>query len=99
MRQNSTPELFTWCTQEETYGKKIQLAHRETVESEADSILQPAKTEDVAFLVVGDPFGCVIELNFYLNAGEQNVTVFTLPVAAPPPTRTCSYEQTSWASR
>ena len=28
------------------------------VESEADSILEGADTVDVAFLVVGDPFGC-----------------------------------------
>lgn len=45
--------------QEATYGKKVELAHRETVESEADTILQPAREGSVAFLVVGDPFGCV----------------------------------------
>lgn len=42
------------------YGKTIQLAHRETVESEADKILDPAaEGKIVAFLVVGDPFGYV----------------------------------------
>lgn len=43
---------------EEMYGKKVEIAYRETVESEAEKILEPAKTGSVAFLVVGDPFGC-----------------------------------------
>lgn len=33
------------------------LADREMVEGQADIILGSAATEDVAFLVVGDPFG------------------------------------------
>ena len=28
------------------------------VETESDDILRNAQTEDVSFLVVGDPFGC-----------------------------------------
>jgi diphthamide biosynthesis methyltransferase len=44
--------------QEAAFGKRIELAHRETVESEAATILAPAKAGgNVAFLVVGDPFG------------------------------------------
>lgn len=43
--------------QEAVFGKKVDIAYRETVESEADTILTPAKDSDVAFLVVGDPFG------------------------------------------
>uniref|UniRef100_A0A8V0ZVU1 diphthine methyl ester synthase n=1 Tax=Gallus gallus TaxID=9031 RepID=A0A8V0ZVU1_CHICK len=42
---------------EEFYGKELILADRETVEQEADSILKDADVCDVAFLVVGDPFG------------------------------------------
>ena len=42
---------------EALYGKPVHIAYRETVESEAETILEPAKTMDVAFLVVGDPFG------------------------------------------
>lgn len=33
------------------------LADRETVEEKADAILSEAQESDVAFLVVGDPFG------------------------------------------
>ena len=43
---------------EETYGTEIQFAYRETVESESEKILEPAKAgKKVALLVVGDPFG------------------------------------------
>lgn len=44
-------------SQEEFYGKQITVADREMVESEVDAILHNAGVEDVAFLVVGDPFG------------------------------------------
>ena len=45
--------------QEEFYGKKLILADRDMVETESDAILQNADKEDVALLVVGDPFGFV----------------------------------------
>ena len=43
--------------QEKLYGKPLILADRETVEEKADDILLEAHESDVAFLVVGDPFG------------------------------------------
>ena len=43
--------------QEQLYGKKITIADRYMVESEAEKFLDPAKDKNVAFLVVGDPFG------------------------------------------
>ena len=51
--------LDTWqaSLQEALYGKDMVVADREMVELEADRILEGADTEDVAFLVVGDPFG------------------------------------------
>lgn len=42
------------------YGKPVILADRETVEEKADEILSAAADSDVAFLVVGDPFGYVV---------------------------------------
>ncbi|GFZ10380.1 tetrapyrrole (Corrin/Porphyrin) Methylase [Actinidia rufa] len=44
-------------TLEKLYGKPVILADRETVEEKADDILLEAHESDVAFLVVGDPFG------------------------------------------
>lgn len=43
--------------QEEYYGRELILADRDMVEQEADEILKGADVSDVAFLVVGDPFG------------------------------------------
>lgn len=43
--------------QEKLYGKPITVADREMVEEKVDSVLSEATSFDVAFLVVGDPFG------------------------------------------
>lgn len=43
--------------QEEYYGRELILADRDMVEQEADEMLEGADVSDVAFLVVGDPFG------------------------------------------
>lgn len=42
---------------ESFYGREIILADRDMVETSSDDILANADTSDVAFLVVGDPFG------------------------------------------
>lgn len=39
------------------YGRPVLLADREKVEEGIDDILTEACKSDVAFLVVGDPFG------------------------------------------
>ncbi|KAL6522057.1 hypothetical protein OROMI_031934 [Orobanche minor] len=44
-------------TLEKVYGKPIIVADREMVEEKADDMLLEAQVTDVAFLVVGDPFG------------------------------------------
>lgn len=46
--------------QEKLYGKDIVVADREMVEERADAILREASDSNVAFLVVGDPFGYFI---------------------------------------
>ena len=42
---------------EEFYGREISLMDREAVEQECDTMLNMAKTDEVAFLVVGDVYG------------------------------------------
>lgn len=42
---------------QDLYGRPITVADREMVEEKADEILSAASSSDVAFLVVGDPFG------------------------------------------
>ena len=48
--------------QEAFYGREVITATREMVELESDDIMRDADKVDVAFLVVGDPLGCVLLL-------------------------------------
>ncbi|XP_030062965.1 diphthine methyl ester synthase isoform X2 [Microcaecilia unicolor] len=60
-------------TSEEFYGTKLTLADRETVEQEADEILKDADITDVAFLVVGDPFGATTHSDLVLRAVKAGI--------------------------
>ncbi|CAI7810013.1 unnamed protein product [Closterium sp. NIES-54] len=60
---------------EEVYGREVQVADREMVESRAGDLLQLAAKEDVAFLVVGDPFGATTHTDLMLRARQQGVAV------------------------
>ncbi len=60
---------------EKFYGKEIVLADRDMVEKDADRILDPAKDEEVAFLVVGDPFGATTHTDLHLRAKEKSIPV------------------------
>uniref|UniRef100_A0AAY4BD92 diphthine methyl ester synthase n=1 Tax=Denticeps clupeoides TaxID=299321 RepID=A0AAY4BD92_9TELE len=53
---------------EEFYGRELLLADRDMVEQEADGILKDADVSDVAFLVVGDPFGATTHSDLVLRA-------------------------------
>ncbi|XP_016060064.1 PREDICTED: diphthine methyl ester synthase [Miniopterus natalensis] len=59
---------------EEFYGRKLILADREEVEQEADSILKDADVSDVAFLVVGDPFGATTHSDLLLRATKLGIS-------------------------
>ncbi|TPX31735.1 hypothetical protein SmJEL517_g05006 [Synchytrium microbalum] len=63
---------------EEFYGKPIVIADREMVESEADTILDGADKIDVAFLVVGDPFGATTHTDLMLRARERNIPTMAI---------------------
>lgn len=60
---------------EEFYGKPIILADRELVETGSEDILRDADKEDVAFLVVGDPFGATTHTDLVLRAKKNNIPV------------------------
>jgi diphthine synthase len=60
---------------EEFYGKSILEADRECVESRSDSILENAKSSNVAFLVVGDPFGATTHTDLEIRARDLGITV------------------------
>lgn len=57
------------------YGKEILLADRELVESGSDEILDGAGNTDVAFLIVGDPFGATTHTDLLLRARSRGVNV------------------------
>ncbi|KAG2104075.1 Diphthine synthase [Suillus discolor] len=55
------------------YGKSLILADRDMVELESDDILRGAATENVAFLVVGDPFGATTHTDLLLRARDLQI--------------------------
>uniref|UniRef100_A0A8C6KXH9 diphthine methyl ester synthase n=2 Tax=Nothobranchius furzeri TaxID=105023 RepID=A0A8C6KXH9_NOTFU len=58
---------------EEFYGKQLILADRDLVEQGADEILKDADVTDVAFLVVGDPFGATTHSDLVLRAVNSGI--------------------------
>lgn len=59
--------------QEEFYGRELILADRELVEQGADDILAHADTQNVAMLVVGDPFGATTHTDLILRAKNSGI--------------------------
>ncbi|XP_011687198.1 PREDICTED: diphthine synthase [Wasmannia auropunctata] len=62
-------------TLEEFYGRPLIAADRELVENSADEILPTRDDEDVAFLVVGDPFGATTHTDLVLRAKAKDIQV------------------------
>nr|CAD1840020.1 unnamed protein product [Ananas comosus var. bracteatus] len=60
---------------EELYGKEVTVADREMVEEKADEILSEARESDVAFLVVGDPFGATTHTDLVVRAKNLGLEV------------------------
>ena len=57
---------------------EVILADRDLVEQGAEEILEGAKTADIAFLVVGDPFGATTHSDLVLRAREMGVPLQVL---------------------
>ena len=57
---------------EKLYNKKIILARRNLVE-EGNEIIENAKTKNVAFLVVGDPFAATTHIDLFLRAKKEGI--------------------------
>lgn len=58
---------------EEFYGRELIVADRDCVEQEADTILEDAQENDVALLVVGDPFGATTHTDLVLRAKQKGI--------------------------
>lgn len=59
----------------EFYGKQVQVADREQVESGIDKLLEKGKSTNVALLVVGDPFGATTHTDLWLRCQKLGVQV------------------------
>ncbi|KAJ5627796.1 Diphthine methyl ester synthase [Penicillium odoratum] len=64
------------------YGRPVIEADRELVESGSDEILADADKVDIAFLVVGDPFGATTHTDLVLRARELNIKTNVVPNAS-----------------
>ncbi|KAF7638538.1 TP_methylase domain-containing protein [Meloidogyne graminicola] len=60
---------------EKFYGRPIIEADREMVEQDKDQILQDAYIDDIALLVVGDPFGATTHSDLMVRAKKIDVPV------------------------
>jgi diphthine synthase len=63
---------------EKLYGKTITPANRNLVESDSDVILEPALTQNVSFLVVGDVFGATTHTDLYIRAKEKGIKTIVI---------------------
>ncbi|EYE99111.1 diphthine synthase [Aspergillus ruber CBS 135680] len=64
------------------YGRPVIVADRELVESGSDEILADADKTDIAFLVVGDPFGATTHTDLVLRARELGIESKVIPNAS-----------------
>ncbi|KAH8699130.1 putative diphthine synthase [Talaromyces proteolyticus] len=64
------------------YGRSVIVADRELVETGSDEILYGATDVDVAFLVVGDPFGATTHTDLVLRARELGIQTKSIPNAS-----------------
>ncbi|KAJ5738735.1 Diphthine methyl ester synthase [Penicillium malachiteum] len=64
------------------YGRPVIEADRELVETGSDEILAGADQADVAFLVVGDPFGATTHTDLVLRARELGIQTNVVPNAS-----------------
>jgi len=57
------------------YGKKIIVAGRDMAEQGMEKIVQEAKSDDVAFLVIGDVFSATTHISMMIEARRRKVPV------------------------
>jgi diphthine synthase len=60
---------------EQFYSKEIILANRDMSEQGMEKIIEEAKSQEVAFLVIGDPFSATTHVEIYKQAREKGVKV------------------------
>lgn len=74
------PPLPPHPPQQEFYGREVIVADREMVEDGADEFLDAARDDDIALLVVGDPFGATTHTDLTTRCKEKQVCPLSLSV-------------------
>lgn len=69
-------------TLEKLYGKTIIEADRNLVEKESAKILEPAKTSNVALLIIGEVFSATTHASLMIDAKKMGVRVKVIPNAS-----------------
>ncbi|KAI9823977.1 MAG: diphthine synthase [Phylliscum demangeonii] len=69
-------------TLEAFYGRSVIVADRDMVECGSDDILAGADRVNIAFLVVGDPFGATTHTDLVLRARELGIPTQSVPNAS-----------------
>ncbi|MBU0470841.1 MAG: diphthine synthase [Nanoarchaeota archaeon] len=67
---------------EKLYHQKIILADRERTEQGDEAIIEEARTKNVAFLVIGDPFSATTHVDLLKLAKEKGVLTKIIPNAS-----------------
>ena len=60
---------------EKFYGKKIIIANRQQTENNMQRILDEAKKEDIALLIIGDVFSATTHINYSIECKKQNISL------------------------
>jgi diphthine synthase len=63
-----------FCFQSAFYGREVLVADRELVENDAERLLlEPAREQDIALLVVGDPFGATTHTDLVTRCMDMGI--------------------------
>lgn len=57
------------------YGKQVNVADREMIESGIQSIIERAKKDHISILVVGDPYGATTHMDLWLRARKMGTPI------------------------
>jgi diphthine synthase len=64
------------CTTEELeqfYGKPVKIANRTDIENNMQHILDEAKKQEIAVLIIGDPLAATTHVNYLIEAKKQHI--------------------------
>ncbi|MDO8556388.1 MAG: diphthine synthase [Nanoarchaeota archaeon] len=70
------------ATLEQYYGKKIIEADRTILENNMDQLLEEARTQNIALLVIGSPMAATTHFNYLLEGRKKKILVYVIENAS-----------------